>query len=167
MKRKYYFHRINAPLEIHHVVYRLWVGESVREQKLLTQIMAWAFAQGATVMSWSEDVDYYLLYEEDRLFSGRDIIDFGLIQADITAAECLQHIKANDWESFEKSLTLPKPFFDMMRIIYPQKVKFQLNSSQSSKLAGRQPVRDSQVLTEKSKNLSHAGEGQRTLISFI
>ena len=167
MKRKYYLHRINAPLEIHHVIYRLWVGESVREQKLLTQIMAWAFAQGATVMSWSEDVDYYLLYEEDRLFSGRDIIDFGLIQADITAAECLQHIKANDWDIFEKSLTQPKPFFDMMRIIYHQKVKFQLNSSQSSKLAGRQPVRESQVLTEKSKNLSLAGEGHRPLISFI
>ena len=33
MKRKYYLHRINAPLEIHHVIYRLWVGESVREQK--------------------------------------------------------------------------------------------------------------------------------------
>jgi len=167
MKKKYYLHRMNAPLEIHHVVYRLWVGESVREQSLLTQIMSWAFAQGATVISWSEDVDYYLLYEEERLFSGRDIIDFGLIQADITAAECVQHIKANDWDIFEKNLSQPKPFFDMMRIIYPQKVKFQLNSSQSSKLAGRQPERESPVLTEKSKNLSHNGEGQSSIISFI
>lgn len=156
MKRKFYFHRINQPLQADHVVYRLWVGESVREQKRLAQIVAWAFAQGATVMSWSEDIDYYLEYESDRVFAESDLLNFGFIQANITAADALQHIKANDWDMFEKNLPQPKHFFTQVRHLSPKSL-----DPEKSK------IRSSRVLTEKSKNLSHAGEGQSSIISFI
>lgn len=119
MKRKYYFHRINQPLQADHVVYRLWVGESVREQRLLTEILAWAFSQGATVISWSEDVDYYLEYESERVFPGRGLLNFGFIQADITAADALKHIKANDWDIYEKDLPQPKTFLVTLRKCSP------------------------------------------------
>lgn len=156
MKRKYYFHRINQPLQADHVVYRLWVGESVREQKLLAEILAWAFSQGATVMSWSEDIDYYLEYESERVFPGRGLLDFGFIQADITAADALKHIKANDWDIYEKNLPQPKTFFVTLRKCSPEKI----NQKKSS-------IKSSPVLTEIRKNLSQSGDNSRTIISFV
>lgn len=156
MKRKYYFHRINQPLQADHVVYRLWVGESVREQRLLAEILSWAFSQGATVMSWSEDIDYYLEYESERVFPGRGLLDFGFIQADITAADALKHIKANDWDIYEKNLPQPKTFFVTLRKCSPEKI----NPKKSS-------ISSSPVLTEKRKNLSRGNQGDRFIISFV
>lgn len=156
MKRKYYFHRINQPLQADHVVYRLWVGESVREQRLLAEILAWAFSQGATVMSWSEDIDYYLEYESERVFPSRGLLDFGFIQADITAADALKHIKANDWDIYEKNLPQPKTFFVTLRKCSPAKIDPKKSSISSSP-----------VLTEKRKNLSQSTEYSRTIISFV
>lgn len=156
MKRKFYFHRINQPLQADHVIYRLWVGESVREQKMLAQIVSWAFSQGATVMSWSEDIDYYLEYESERVFAEVNLCNFGFIQAEITAAEALQHIKANDWDIYEKNLPQPKHFFTQIRHLSPQSL-----DPEKSK------IHLSRVLTEKSKNLSHSGESSRFIISFI
>lgn len=156
MKRKYYFHRINQPLQADHVVYRLWVGESVREQRLLAEILAWAFSQGATVMSWSEDIDYYLEYESERVFPGRGLLDFGFIQADITAADALKHIKANDWDIYEKNLPQPKTFFVTLRKCSPEKI----NTKKSS-------ISSSPVLTEIRKNLSQSSDNSRTIISFV
>lgn len=156
MKRKFYFHRINQPLQADHVVYRLWVGESVREQRLLAEILAWAFAQGATIISWSEDVDYYLEYESERVFTGRGLLDFGFIQADITAADALKHIKANDWDIYEKDLPQPKTFFVTLRKCSPEKI----NPKKSS-------ITSSRVLTEKRKNLSQSTGYSRTIISFV
>lgn len=156
MKRKYYFHRVNQPLQADHVVYRLWVGESVREQRLLAEILAWAFSQGATVMSWSEDIDYYLDYESERVFPGRGLLDFGFIQADITAADALKHIKANDWDIYEKNLLQPKTFFVTLRKCSPEKI----NPKKSS-------ITSSRVLTEIRKNLSQSTGYSRTIISFV
>lgn len=156
MKRKFYFHRINQPLQADHVVYRLWVGESVREQKLLAEILAWAFAQGATVMTWSEDVDYYLEYESERVFPGRGLLDFGFIQADITAADALKHINANDWDIYEKTLSQPKTFFVALRKCSPMKIDPKKSS-----------IISFPVLTEKSKNLSQSGDNSRFIISFV
>lgn len=51
MKRRFYFHRQNEPLDSDHVVYVLWCGESVREQKLLAKMVAWSFEHHATLMS--------------------------------------------------------------------------------------------------------------------
>lgn len=156
MKRKFYFHRINQPLQADHVVYRLWVGESVREQRLLAEILAWAFAQGATVMTWSEDVDYYLEYESERVFPGRGLLNFGFIQADITAADALKHIKANDWDIYEKNLPQPKTFFVTLRKCSPVKIDPKKSSITSSR-----------VLTEKRKNLSQSSDNSRFMISFV
>lgn len=156
MKRKFYFHRINQPLQADHVVYRLWVGESVREQRFLAEILAWAFSQGATVMSWSEDIDYYLEYESERVFPGRGLLDFGFIQADITAADALKHIKANDWDIYEKNLPQPKTFFVTLRKCSPVKID-PIKSS----------IKSYPVLTEKRKNLSQSTGYSRTIISFV
>lgn len=156
MKRKFYFHRINQPLEADHVIYRLWVGESVREQRQLTKIVSWAFAHGATVMSWCEDIDFYLDFESSRVFPGKGLLDFGFIQADITPAEVLSHIEADDWDIFEKNLPQPKGFFSILRQNSPAKI---LNRPAS--------IVPSRVLTEKSKNLSPRSGNQRFIISFV
>lgn len=156
MKRKYYFHRINQPLQADHVVYRLWVGESVREQRLLADILAWAFSQGATIMSWSEDIDYYLEYESERVFPGRGLLDFGFIQVDITAADALKHIKDNDWDIYEKNLPQPKTFFVTLRKCSPEKVDQKKSS-----------IKSYPVLTETRKNLSQSGDNSRFIISFV
>lgn len=155
MKRKFYLHRINAPLDTDHVIYRLWVGESVREQRLLTRIMAWAFQTGATVMSWREDIDMYLQLESERVFPSRGLLDFGFIQTDITAAECVQLIDTKSWDIYEKTLSQPKVFFQQLSILDPMKAR---------EAAGRSG--SSLVLTEKSKNLSHPQRGHRQIIQF-
>ena len=155
MKRKYYFHRVNQPLQADTVIYRLWVGESIREQSLLTRLLAWSFANGATLTSWSEDVDYYIEYESERVFPGSGLLDFGFIQRDITAREALEHIEANDWDIYEKNLPQPKSFFASVRLNSP----YRLNAKKGS-------IAPSRVLTEKSKNLSHAGEGLSSIIKF-
>lgn len=155
MKRKYYFHRISLPLQADHVIYRLWVGESVREQRLLAQLVSWAFAHSATLISWSEDIDYFLEFESSRVFPNHGLLDFGFIQRDITATEALKHIKDNDWDIFEKNIPQPKSFFASVRLNSPYRIN-----------AKKGAIAQSRVLTEKSKNLSHAGEGQSSIIKF-
>ena len=156
MKRKFYFHRINQPLEADHIIYRLWVGESVREQRQLAKIVSWAFAHGATILSWCEDIDYYIDFEASRVFPGKGLLDFGFIQADITPAEVLSHIEADDWDIFEKNLPQPKAFFVTLRKCSPSKI-VEASAEASPSL----------VLTEKSKNLSLGYQGDRFIISFI
>lgn len=156
MKRKYYFHRINQPLQADHVVYRLWVGESVREQRILAQIVSWAFSQGATLITWSEDIDYFLDFESTRVFPGRGLLDFGFIQADISATEAIKHIKANDWDMFEKTLSEPKHKFTALRLNCPAKIQTQ--SSDPSR---------SSLLSESRINLSHRRDTERFIISFV
>lgn len=156
MKRKFYLHRVNAPLEADHVIYRLWVGESVREQILLTRIMSWAFAQSATVMTWREDIDMYLLLESERIFGASGLLNFGFIQTDISATECLQLIETNSWDAFEKSLSLPRNLIHQLSVLDPIRV---------DKAEGR--IRSSLLLTEKRKNLSQNEEGRRNIISFV
>ena len=111
MKRKFYFHRQNAPLDTDHVVYVLWVGESVREQKILTQLVAWSFQHGATLMSWDESIDYYLLIESERVFPGKGLLDFGFQKTNINARELQILMEDNAFESYEAALTTPKQFF--------------------------------------------------------
>ena len=93
MKRRYYLHRENAPLQSDSVIYSVWVGESAREQKYLSQLKEWAFSKGATLILWSEDVDYYIDYESKGVFSGHGLLDFGFVRADLTAADALKHAK--------------------------------------------------------------------------
>lgn len=156
MKRKFYFHRVDEPLAADTTIYRLWVGESVREQRMLTQIVAWAFAHHATLMSWREDIDYYLMIESERVFPGSGLLDFGFIQRDITASECLRHIEADDWALFESSPEIPHSLISQIMKNSPAKLV---------RPAGR--VIPSKVLTEKRKNLSQRGDGCRQLIRFV
>ena len=156
MKRRYYLHRENAPLQSDSVIYSVWVGESAREQKYLSQLKEWAFSKGATLMLWSEDVVYYIDDESQRVFTGHGLLDFGFVRADITAAEALKHAKANDWDMYEKSLSMPKAFFH------------QISASEPSRVDGSaRKVKSSTVLPERRKNLSESGSNLPPIIRFI
>lgn len=156
MKRKFYFHRQNAPLDSDHVVYVLWVGESVREQRLLTQLVAWSFAHGSTLRSWGEDVDFYLLLEAERVFPSKGLLDFGFIRHDINAKELLFLMENNAFESFEASLTVPKTFFYEISSMNPSKI--QRNCSE-----GHQ----SRVLSSQRKNLNREVQNEWSIIRFV
>ena len=156
MKRRYYLHRENAPLQSDSVIYSVWVGESAREQKYLSQLKEWAFSKGATLMLWSEDVVYYIDYESQRVFPGHGLLDFGFVSADLTAAEALAHAKADDWEMYEKSLSMPKAFFH------------QISASEPSRVDGSaRKIKNQSVLPEKRKNLSDTDCNQPPIIRFI
>ena len=104
MKRKFFLHRQNEPMQADTVVYQVWCGESVREQRKLAALMSWAFQTGATLRQWSEDIDYYLMLESERVFPARGILNFGFVSASIGIADALEHAKANDWDFFENNL---------------------------------------------------------------
>ena len=156
MKRRYYLHRENAPLQSDSVIYSVWVGESAREQKCLSQLKEWAFSKGATLKLWSEDVVYYIDYESQRVFPGHGLLDFGFVRADLTAAEALAHAKANDWDMYEKSLSMTKAFFH------------QISASEPSRVDGSaRKVKSSTVLPERRKNLSESSTNLPPIIRFI
>lgn len=156
MKRRYYLHRENAPLQSNSVIYSVWVGESAREQKYLSQLKEWAFAKGATLMLWSEDVVYYIDYESQRVFPGHGLLDFGFVRADLTAAEALEHAKVDDWDMYEKTLSMPKAFFH------------QISASEPSRVDGSaRKIKTSTVLPEQRKNLSESDTNMPPIIRFI
>lgn len=156
MKRRYYLHRENAPLQSDSVIYSVWIGESAREQKYLAQLKEWAFAKGATLMLWSEDVVYYIDYESQRVFPGSGLLDFGFMRADLTAADALAHAKADDWDMYEKNLSMPKAFFH------------QISASEPSRVDGSaRKIKSSSVLPEKRKNLSESDTNLPPIIRFI
>ena len=156
MKRHYYLHRENAPLQSDSVIYSVWIGESDREQKYLAQLKEWAFSKGATLMLWSEDVVYYIDYESQRVFPGHGLLDFGFVRADLTAAEALSHAKADDWDMYEKSLSMPKAFFH------------QISASEPSRVDGSaRKIKNQSVLPEKRKNLSDTDCKLQPIIRFI
>lgn len=156
MKRRYYLHRENAPLQSDSVIYSVWVGQSAREQKLLAQLKEWAFAKGATLMLWSEDVVFYIDYESQRVFPGHGLLDFGFVRADLTAAEALAHAKADDWNMYEKTLSMPKAFFH------------QISASEPSRVDGSaRKIKSQSVLPERRKYLSDADSNFPPIIRFI
>ena len=156
MKRRYYLHRESAPLQSDSVIYSVWVGQSAREQEYLALLKEWAFAKGATFMLWSEDVVCYIDYESQRVFPGNGLLDFGFVRADLTAAEALKHAKADDWDMYEKSLSMPKAFFH------------QISASETSRVDGSaQKIQSSTVLPERRKNLSESDTDFPPIIRFI
>lgn len=156
MKRRYYLHRESAPLQSDSVIYSVWVGQSAREQKNLAQLKEWAFAKGATLMLWSEDVVYYIDYESQRVFPGHGLLDFGFVRADLTAAEALAHAKNDDWDMYEKTLSMPKAFFH------------QISASEPSRVDGSAgKIKNQSVQPEKRKNLSDTDCNQPPIIRFI
>lgn len=123
MKRKFFLHRQNEPMKSDTVVYRVWIGESVREQRILTQLMAWAFAEGATLRTWSEDIDYFLLLESERVFKEVNLCNFGFITSDLTASEALMLAQTKNWDIYENSLSTPKAFFEQMITLAPSRLR--------------------------------------------
>ena len=156
MKRKFYFHRQNAPLDTDHVIYVLWVGESVREQKMLAKAMAWSFEKGATLRSWSEDIDFYLLLEAERVFPSRGLLDFGFIRTDIGMQELLTLMEDNAFESYETALCTPKAFIHQVVSMEPSKIDLK-----------RGQIKPDNVLTSSRKNLSPGASHDKFIISFV
>ena len=156
MKRSFLFHRINAPLDADHVIYKVWAGESVREQRLLARLMAWSFEHGATLRSWSEDVDFYLQLESERVFPGRGILDFGFVRADISVRDALEMALANSFTKFESELAQPKGFFVQLLKAQPSKAD-----------ATNHQIRNHHVPTSPRKNLSERFDNGKFIISFI
>ena len=156
MKRKFYFHRQNSPLDTDHVIYVLWVGESVREQKMLTKAIAWSFAHGATLRSWSEDIDFYLLIEAERVFPGKGLLDFGFIRTDINIQELLTLMEDNSFAAYEAALCTPKAFIHQVLTMEPSKIDLE-----------RGQIKPDNVLTSSRKNLSVGERSDKFIISFI
>lgn len=156
MKRKFYFHRQNAPLDTDHVIYVLWVGESVREQKMLAKAVAWSFAHGATLRSWSEDIDWYLLLEAERVFPSKGLLDFGFIRTDIGMQELLTLMEDNSFAAYEAALCTPKAFIQQVLSMEPQKIDLK-----------RGQINPDNVLTSSRKNLSVGERSDKFIISFI
>ena len=156
MKRKFYFHRQNSPLDTDHVIYVLWVGESVREQKMLAKAVAWSFEHGATLMSWREDIDYYLEYESQRVFPGRGLLDFGFVRTHINAEDLLILMRDNSFEAYEAALTTPKAYFQQIHCLDPIRLHHKAINQKKH-----------HVLTSPRKNLSQSGEAKPSIISFI
>lgn len=155
MKRKFFLHRQNEPMKSDTVVYRVWIGESVREQRILTQLMAWAFAEGATLRSWSEDIDYFLLLESERVFKEVNLCNFGFITSDLTASEALLLAQTKNWDSYENDLSTPKAYF------------FQMTTLATSRL--REVPCDTAIsmcLPHQRKNLSQEASQMKHVIQF-
>lgn len=155
MKRKYFLHRINAPMDVDHVVYVVWCGESVREQTKLTKLVAWAFEHGATLMSWDEDIDFYLQTESERCFPNRGILDFGFVRTEISVSEALKLAEEDSWLKYENGLCAPKQFIHTILTMEPSRVD-----------KDNRKIRSSHVLTSQRQNLSQSNENMKTIISF-
>lgn len=155
MKRKYFLHRINAPMDTDHVVYVVWCGESVREQRKLTQLVSWAFREGATLMSWSEDIDFYLQVESERCFPNKGLLDFGFVRTEISVSEALKMAEENSWARYESTLATPKAFFMAIQSNSPARLD-----------RARGVIQSSCVLTSQRKNLSQGDSQMKTVIRF-
>lgn len=155
MKRKFFLHRQNEPMKSDTVVYRVWIGESVREQRILTQLMAWAFAEGATLRTWSEDIDYYLLLESERVFRESNLCNFGFVTSDLTASDALMLATSKNWDIYENGLCSQKAFFSQMMILAPSRLREVLSNTAIS-----------MCLPHQRKNLSQESGQNEHVIRF-
>ena len=155
MKRKFFLHRQNEPMKSDTVVYRVWIGESVKEQRMLTQLMSWAFRTGATLRTWSEDIDLWLQHESDRVFHDCGILNFGFVSADITASEMSSLVESGNWDIFEKNLSTPKAYIYQLTTLAPSRLR-----------EGACDTGKSIVLTSKSKNLNQRAHQDKVVIRF-
>lgn len=156
MKRKFFLHRQNEPMKSDTVVYRVWIGESVKEQRMLTQLVAWAFANGATLRTWSEDIDYWLMYESERVFSEVNLCNFGFTTADLNASEALVLAQTKNWDIFENNLTAPKAYIYQLMTLTPSRLR-----------EGKSDTHISMCLSPKSKYLSQNQQSDKHVIRFV
>lgn len=155
MKRKFFLHRQSEPMQTDTVVYQVWCGESVREQRKLAALMSWVFQTGATLRQWSEDIDDYLMLESERVFPAHGLLNFGFVSASIGIADALARSEADDWDIFEKNLATAKTYFNMSQVLDRPAVNV---------AAGE--ILHSHVLTEPRKNLSVTGGSKPFIIRF-
>ena len=156
MKRKFFLHRQNEPMKSDTVVYRVWIGESVREQRILTKLVAWAFANGATLRTWSEDIDYWLQYEAERVFNDCGILDFGFVSTDLTASEALMLAENKNWDIYENSLSTQKAFFTQMMTLTPSRLR-----------EGKSDTQISMCLPPERKYLNQKQQSDKHVIRFV
>ena len=156
MKRKFFLHRQNEPMKSDTVVYRVWIGESVREQRILTKLVAWAFANGATLRTWSEDIDYWLQYEAERVFNDCGILDFGFVSTDLTASEALMLAENKNWDIYENSLSTSKAFFTQMMTLTPSRLR-----------EGKSDTQISMCLPPERKYLNQKQQSDKHVIRFV
>lgn len=156
MKRKFFLHRQNEPMKSDTVVYRVWIGESVKEQRILTQLMAWAFAEGATLRTWSEDIDYFLLVESERVFKEVNLCNFGFVTSDLTASDALMLAQTKNWDMYENGLCSQKAFFSQMMALAPSRLREVLCDTANS-----------MCLPLKRKNLSLNQQNDEHIIRFV
>lgn len=155
MKRKYFLHRLNEPMQSDTVVYVVWCGESVSEQTLLTKLFAWAYEHQATLMSWREDIDFYLSIEAERVFPGRGLLDFGFVRAELSVREALTLAESDGWETYENGLASPHQFIQMILNVDPSRVR-----KDESRIV------PSKVLTSPRKDLSREACNDKHVIRF-
>ena len=155
MKRKFFLPRQSEPMQADTVVFQVWCGESIREQRKLAALMSWAFKTGATLRLWSEDFDYYLMLESERVFPAQGLLNFGFVSASIDIADALAHAKADDWDIFENNLPTSKSYFHMCQVLDGPSVN-----------VAEGEIHHSHVLTEPRKNLSVASDSKPFIIRF-
>lgn len=122
---------------------------------MLASLMAWAFQTEATLQQWSEDIDFYLTLESERVFPASGILNFGFVSANISVADALDHAQRDDWDSFENNLATGKPYFHMVQTLKRPAVQVE-----------KCKIIHSKVLTEPRQNLSQAGDGKPFIIHF-
>lgn len=142
-------------MDTDHVVYVVWIGESIKEQRILTQLVAWSFAHGSTLRTWSEDVDYYLDLEASRVFPGRGLLDFGFIHKHVTAKELLKLMNEGGFEAFEAQPSVTRNFI------------YQISSMEASKVDKKGgKIKSIKVLSSERTTYSDSQDGLRKVIRF-
>lgn len=132
MTHKFYFQRENAALDASTVVYVVKVGESLRQVSLFAKAQNYAREHGCTFRKWTEDIDFFLDYESERVFSGSNLVNFGFVRACIDLSELVKLMDEGNWLSFENSLSEPKAKIHQISTFYP--IVKSLKSSKSSRI---------------------------------
>lgn len=156
MKKQYLFLRENADLHSSSVIYHVWIGESERDQECLAECQQYATQHHCTFRQWSEDIDYWLDYEADRVFGSMDLLIFGFARVDLSIVGLRDLCRHQCWESFESRSAMTTQLFTMMAAFRPDL---------THKIKNRSVTHS--VLAEPRKNLSHRIQSDQLTISFI
>lgn len=151
MKSQYLFRHENQPLSVASVIYHVWVGTSEHEKKLFEQVRYEAQHYGYTLRLWSEDVDFWLLLEAERVFSEAGILNFGFQRADVTITELRELCYSHCFESFERTLSVSSAFTRMLRHARPDLYRRKSLSSNTKAFAS--PIRKNlsqEIVTEQA-----------------
>ena len=156
MKKQYLFLRENADLHSASVIYHVWVGDSERDQKCLAKCQQFANQHHCTFRQWSEDIDYWLDLEADRVFNAVDLLIFGFARVDLSIQGLRDLCRHQCWEAFESRSAMTTQLFAMIATFRPD----------LTRKINRRSVTHS-VLAEPRTNLSQRIQSEPLTISFI